>query len=303
MIYLSMALEIVHGELEKARKELSEEKKLIKRFASSNSGMYQKQSPVLIYEGKNVNSGVHLSPLLAPEEATGIVNQDHFLPTSLSHDGNDIDYGDDDAKTESSPVDAYQQRYRGDSVGSHKSIDTTLTPCSTSQHNLDKTINKNRNILARRKSKKIQGSMYLDTLNAVHFYQAENGQLVFLNGFNMKCLLSDFSKSHISVHEGIEEESAGKDEEKDPEINRTNQAPPLPDYIEGRVLEIENVNLTPESRKRMPFLNHIPLYTDIVFVELDLHHLLCEATRRKFKGDFSKRRRRRQSKIKAESRA
>ena len=50
-------------------------------------------------------------------------------------------------------------------------------------------------------------------------------------------------------------------------------------------------------------MNHIPLYTDIVFVELDLNHILSAATRRKFKNDLDKRRKRRQSKIQAEKRA
>ena len=57
--------------------------------------------------------------------------------------------------------------------------------------------------------------------------------------------------------------------------------PPFPDFIEGRILEIENVHVTHEVRKRMPFLSHIPLYSDVVFVELDLNHILTEETRRK----------------------
>mmetsp|Transcript_14180 Transcript_14180/g.31790 ORF Transcript_14180/g.31790 Transcript_14180/m.31790 type:complete len:264 (-) Transcript_14180:140-931(-) len=80
-------------------------------------------------------------------------------------------------------------------------------------------------------------------------------------------------------------------------------AGPLPDFVEGRVLEKENVHLTADIRKRMPFLNHVPLYTDIVFVELDLSHLLSDATKRKFKNDFAKRRKKRQSKVQAEKRA
>ena len=50
-------------------------------------------------------------------------------------------------------------------------------------------------------------------------------------------------------------------------------------------------------------MNHIPLYTDIVFVKLDLNHILSAATRRKFKNDLGKRRKRRQSKIQAEKHA
>jgi len=135
--------------------------------------------------------------------------------------------------------------------------------------------------------------MYVDTSNAIDFYQADSGQLVFLNGFNMACLLSDFSKS--PPEQFLDNSDHGG---KAHDIK-----PPLPDFVEGRVLEIEHVHLNHENRKRMPFLNHIPLYTDIVFVELDLYHLMSEATRRKFKADISKRRKRRQSKIQAEKRA
>ena len=81
------------------------------------------------------------------------------------------------------------------------------------------------------------------------------------------------------------------------------KADPLPDFLEGRVLCKESVHLTEEIRKRMPFLSHIPLFTDIVFVELDLYNILSEETRRKFKNEFAKRRKKRQSKVQAEKRA
>jgi hypothetical protein len=286
-IYLSMAMEIVLKELHRAKEESAEERKLIARFASSNTGMYQPQSPALLFEGQNVDSGIHSN--------------------FSSHDGNQSSHGNDDSKTVSSTIATHQQRYRGDSIGSHTSIDTASTPCTSYERDVDEGINANGNSNSptrRKHRKKIQGSMYLDTLNAVHFYQAENGQLVFLNGFNMTCLLSDFSKAPPApVHdEKVEDNAEQNDRKQQEEINRTIQAP-LPDFIEGRVLEIENVHLTPESRKRMPFLNHIPLYTDIVFVEVDLNHMLSEVTRRKFKADIAKRRKRRQSKIQTEKRA
>jgi hypothetical protein len=287
-IYLSMAMEIVLKELHKGEEESAEEKQLIARFASSNTGMYQPQSPALLFEGQNdVDSGIHSN--------------------FSSHDGNQSNHGNGGSKTVSSTVATHQQRYRGDSIGSHTSINTAPTPCSSYGRDVNEGIyaNGNSNSPTRRNHhKKNQGSMYLDTLNAVHFYQAENGQLVFLNGFNMTCLLSDFSKSHPApVHDEKVEDNAEQIERKhQEEIHRTIQAP-FPDFIEGRVLEIENVHLTTESRKRMPFLNHIPLYTDIVFVELDLNHMLSEVTRRKFKADIAKRRKRRQSKIQTEKRA
>ncbi len=125
--------------------------------------------------------------------------------------------------------------------------------------------------------------MYLNDADAVPFYQAEDGQLVFLIGFNMVCLCADFSKTRPV--EGMQDQ------------------PPLPDYLSGRILEIQNVHLTPDIRKRMPFLEHIPLYTDISFVELDLSSILSNETKKKFRADLEKRKKKRQSKVKAEKKA
>lgn len=124
------------------------------------------------------------------------------------------------------------------------------------------------------------GSMYLEEADAVQFYQAEDGQLVFMNGFNISCLLSDFSRSSTNLG-----------------------GPPLPDSVEGNILELETVHFTPEVRKRMPCLSHLPLYIDIKFVELDLNHILSVETKLKFKAEFTKRRKRRKSRAQAEKRA
>eukprot|EP00980_Cylindrotheca_fusiformis_P012577 scaffold3084_cov144-Cylindrotheca_fusiformis.AAC.25 len=130
---------------------------------------------------------------------------------------------------------------------------------------------------------KLAGSLYMDESTSFQFYQSADGQLVYLNGFNMTCLLSDFSRS--------------KPENADSIVY------PLPDTIEGRILEVERKNLTPELRKRLNFLSHLPLFTEIVFVELDLNHILTDQTKQKFKQDLARRRKRRQYKVKAEKRA
>jgi len=89
------------------------------------------------------------------------------------------------------------------------------------------------------------GASHLDSIHdSVQFYQSSDGQLVFLNGFCMSLLLQDYGKC------------------------RSEQKPPLPDTIRATVLEIQNIHLTPQIRKRMAFLSHIPLYTDVVLVEL-----------------------------------
>lgn len=285
-MYLSLAMEIVMEEQQKAKQEFEEEKDLMARFACSNSGMYQAQSPALLFERKNDNCDT--------DDARNTVgSKDNVL---------------DDPNLENQQPSVH--RYRGDSVGSYKSVDSTATPSSTHHDGEgDTNVAKGTSPSSGKRNsrtkprKKLHGSMYLDSSNSVHLYQAEDGQLVFLNGFNMTCLLSDFSKGPPSDENSSDFIAKSNDETLAQGNIMQNRAGPLPDFLEGRVLEKTNVHLTTEIRKRMPFLNHIPLYTDIVFVELDLNHILSEGTKRKFKNEIAKRRKKRQSKVQAEKRA
>lgn len=49
-----------------------------------------------------------------------------------------------------------------------------------------------------------------------------------------------------------------------------------------KVLEVETVKLTPELRRRLPFLGHLPIHCDVSFVEIDMTGLVSEATAAKF---------------------
>lgn len=49
-----------------------------------------------------------------------------------------------------------------------------------------------------------------------------------------------------------------------------------------QVLEVETVKLTPELRRRLPFLGHLPIHCDISFLELDMQGFISEATTKKF---------------------
>lgn len=47
------------------------------------------------------------------------------------------------------------------------------------------------------------------------------------------------------------------------------------------------MKLTPELRRRLPFLGHLPIHCDISFLELDMLGFVSEATSKKFhEGSF-----------------
>lgn len=56
----------------------------------------------------------------------------------------------------------------------------------------------------------------------------------------------------------------------------------------SQVLEVETVKLTPELRRRLPFLGHLPIHCDISFLELDMVKFVSEETTRKFQEGSSR---------------
>jgi len=172
----------------------------------------------------------------------------------------------------------------------------TLPEGGKEQNNIEKNKNKKRN---RRKGRtrsmsdssnhalhpKNKDLVYLGG-NCSHFYQASDGQLCFLSKLNMNCLAAEFATSNPLK---ISNEC----------VNNL----PLPDVIEGQVVECETVHLTPEIRNRMSFLSHLPLYTDIQFVEIDLNRILSDETKAKFKNEIDKRRKIRKNKAINEKKA
>lgn len=254
-VFLSMSLEMVLKCLHQASDELKEEQALQERFTNPISGMYQLQSLNETPKGCAGSQSSFEQTTMVPDESTSFHGS---LVTSSEANDRPI-------LMQNASRSPDTRRFRGDSIDSSSSTsrreDETSSP----------------------KSKKNAGSIYLDDSEAVHFYQAEDGQLVFLNGFNMACLLSDFSRTGPT--------------KEDSELR-----PPFPDCIEGNILELQHVHLTPEVQKRMPFLSHLQLYLDLVFVELDLNNVLTSETKFKFRAELTKRKKRRQSRVHAEKR-
>uniref|UniRef100_A0A6V2JPU0 RING-type domain-containing protein n=2 Tax=Ditylum brightwellii TaxID=49249 RepID=A0A6V2JPU0_9STRA len=146
------------------------------------------------------------------------------------------------------------------------------------------------------------------------FYQASDGQLCFLSGFNMNCLMEEFSTfrpimDSSTLESEQQEEDDDDDDDADKQENdnsyhkitikiknlakthRKNQ--PLPDEITGKIIQMEKIHVTPDIRKRYTFASHLPLYTDVTFVELDLHAYLSDRTRTKFAKEFASRKKKR----------
>lgn len=129
------------------------------------------------------------------------------------------------------------------------------------------------------------GAMYHDD-DTFQFYQSVDGQLCFLSGFNLNSLAFEFSGKQSL-------------DDKPPDEWK----PPFPDTIEGSVVEVEKLHLTTDIRKRMKCFSHLPLYTDITIVELDLNQQLSQKTKEHFKKDFDARRKKRIAKREAEKKA
>ena len=313
VVFLTSSLDIVNKEILKAVQECSQEQEVAEAYAAAGSGVTQQQPQHLMackyeftqlpmgegrFRGESIGSEGDPSGMLigggggSIDTSSSPANRERHRSASIESEGENV-----------------VGRYRGDSIGSYHSAqasvdhaaslggpslsDAPLSPESQQSQGG----RKGNNFKAKKQQEYPKASMYLEEEGSFHFYQCEDGQLCFLSRFNMNCLLSDFSPKLPDL------ESVQQQEEQQ-KLNywQRRKLLPLPDFVEGEILEIETIHLTPDVRKKMPHLQHLPLYTDILFVELDLNNLLSMDTKRKFKADFEKRRKRRQGKVKAEKR-
>ena len=144
----------------------------------------------------------------------------------------------------------------------------------------------------------VPGTTYLDK-DHVQFYQAVDGQLCFLCGFNLKCLAYEFMDKGPAKKITSGESKC--------ELDSNNESiqirPPFPDVIHGQIIDVQTVHLTSEVRKRMPFTSHLPLYVDINLVELNLTQYLSPKTRDHFRGELEQRKKKRQAQRNSERKA
>jgi hypothetical protein len=267
-----LAIQIIQEEITKAMTEAPAEQALAEQFKKPVSGVAMEQP----------------SYLLAPTTTTTTTT------TTITIDGDDgADRNQHDDHPKQQPL---HRRERGDSIvsiggESHCTVSTTASRTT-----------KNAN------HHKYGGSMYLDESQDYVFYQAEDGSLCFLSGFNMTCLQTEFAvgPNHhplATTTKAIMDHTTTSLSADERQSSTGPIKAPLPDYIEGRIIETERVQLTQQLRDRRRFLSHLPLFTEITFVEIGMGHLLSNETKKMFKKEFQQRKVKRVAKTQAEQRA
>jgi len=102
--------------------------------------------------------------------------------------------------------------------------------------------------------------------NTYYFYQAASGQNIYLHSVNARCLQQEYGS--------LED---------------------CPLDLSAKIVAIKRMFMTEDVRKRLRYLNHIPLTCEFHVVELDLRPpLLSKDTLKMFRGDLDQLRRERQ---------
>ena len=260
ILFVQMALEQVKLDVYKASEAMEEEQALMNQFSQSQAGYYQ-------HIPEHLFSHCHHSQ-----------STDDGSPNAVASRVRDLSVGSED--------EYHSIRTRSESVGSEGNV-SGRGGRQTRGYSID-SHDSGSNLKHVARPEQIlptpPASLYLEE-HSSHFYQAVDGQLVFLSKFNMKCLATEFTSNPPDQPIPM-----------DASPNELRRWKPLPDEIEGRILEVETVHLTPEMRKRTPVFTHLPLYTDILFVELDLNRLLSRETKQSFRKEFENRKQRRKNK-------
>ena len=318
-----------------------DELQLQQQYSNIGSGFYSLQIPSLVYrqahfKSSNVNEAIR-TECESTTATTGAVttmpldqaayhreNQWESASTSWDYD-NDVDDNNNNKSNYTNETHPYpnhqtqRQRDRGNSISSVQSCNT-----SNSKNSYHKRDTHSNHFEAAKDSITTMngGSMYATDEECI-LYQSFDGSLCFLSGFNMNCLRTEFASTlplinHNTVENSMEQLSVNQlwDDDNHPDGTSIQQSPtlsnhhqntrptrpPLPDTVEGTIVDIERVLLTPEIRERRRFLSHIPLYTEVCFIEIDISHVLSSRTKHVYKKEFTKRQQTRIAREKAEQR-
>jgi len=106
-----------------------------------------------------------------------------------------------------------------------------------------------------------------------YFYQADDGQHIYLNPVNAKCLLKEYGSWEN-----------------------------CPATICTKIIELEYYTMNEEIRKRWRYLSHLPISCEFTVMELDLKPIVSKETYDIFSDQLAKRQRMRQKKFHEEKR-
>ncbi|XP_038057986.1 RING finger protein 10-like [Patiria miniata] len=105
-----------------------------------------------------------------------------------------------------------------------------------------------------------------------YFYQAEDGQHLYLHSLNVRCLI----REHGSFAQ-------------------------CPERITAKIVEVEHMSMNEALRRRLRYLFHLPLTCDFGICELEFKPpLVSKATLQYFAGDFQQRKKARERKVRNE---
>lgn len=110
--------------------------------------------------------------------------------------------------------------------------------------------------------------------NAFYFYQAADGQHIYMHAVNIRCLV----KQYGSLRD-------------------------CPDTVTATVVELESVSMDEDLRRRLRYLSHLPLTCEFVMAELDLRPpIVSQNVLDIFKDELTKRKVNRQRRVTLEMR-
>jgi hypothetical protein len=96
--------------------------------------------------------------------------------------------------------------------------------------------------------------------DSYYFYQLNDNQMVFLHPLNTRCLIHEYEGDFLK----------------------------FPKKIRAKVIQMEQAELTDELRHKIGTLQHIPLYCNFLFAEVDLFYnrYISSDTKKHFEADF-----------------
>ncbi|GIY84201.1 RING finger protein 10 [Caerostris darwini] len=152
---------------------------------------------------------------------------------------------------------------------------TSVSSADSNDESLNFEINENSSKVGSFTSKSLMqnNSTDSDSKGVCFFYQAEDGQHIYLHKVNVRMLLKEYGSLEF--------------------------APPI---ITAKVVEIESITMTENLRSRLRYLQHLPLTCEFQVVELDFSRMVSELTVQQFESDIKKRKVQRIKKARDEKR-